>query len=133
MPWLIYYPIPSILPIIPLSAPNLLLQHEFQVTIVLSRFPEFPPSLPSCHTAFLLVLPFCVLLPCLCAFAYAVPSPWNIHCSVLCLVNLTHPPDRSAEFLIPLTKAGTFFELSSSTKFFSLETSTQLQFYTLTH
>lgn len=122
MPWLIYYPIPSILPIIPLSAPNLLLQHEFQVTIVLSRFPEFPPSLPSGHTASLLVLTILHASSCLCAFAYAVPSPWNIHCSVLCLVNLTHPSDHSAEFLITLTKAGTFFELSSSTEFFSLET-----------
>lgn len=50
-------------------------------------------------------------------FPRAVPSTWNVHCSVLGLVNSTHFSDHSVEFLISLTKAGPSFKLSSSTKF----------------
>ena len=55
-------------------------------------------------------------------FPRAVPSTWNVHCSVLGLVNRIHFSDHSVEFLISLTKAGPSFKLSSSTKFSTLET-----------
>ena len=100
------------------------------------RFPEFPSTFSSGHTAFFLVLTIWHASSYLWAFAHAVPSSWHVHPSAFHLVNLTYLSDHSAEFLIPLTEAGPSFRPNSSTKFYTSGTLiivASLHFYELTN